>query len=67
MPGNTFSAEQKHGSLAIGQVVDGYALVARSPIQEGDVLTFKRHEPLPCRRQRNARNQHLARLAVTAS
>ena len=67
MPGNTFSAEQKHGSLQMGQVVDGYALVARSPIQEGDVLTFKRHEPLPCRRQRNARNQHLARLAVTAS
>ena len=63
MPGSTFSAEQSHGSLSIGQVVNGFALVKRT----GDVLTFKPHEPLPCRRQRNARNQHLARLAVTLS
>ncbi|WP_115120523.1 hypothetical protein [Synechococcus sp. UW105] len=63
MPGSTFSAEQSHGPLSIGQVVNGYALVKRT----GDVLTFKPHQPLPCRRKRNARNQHLARLAVTAS
>lgn len=67
MPGSTFSAEQKHGPLRVKDVVDGYALVKRSPIPEGDVLAFKRHQPLPCRRQQNARNQYLARLAVTAS
>lgn len=46
MPGTTFNAEQRHGPLRIGQVVDGgWALVKRSPIAEGDVLTFKIHRP----------------------
>lgn len=44
MPGSTFSAEQRHGPLNIGQVVDGWALVSRTPIAEGDVLTFKAHQ-----------------------
>jgi len=63
MPGSTFSAEQTHGPLEIGQVVNGYALVKRT----GDVLTFKPHQPMPCRQQRNARNQHLARMAAALS
>ena len=45
MPGSTFSAEQRHGQLQVGQVVDGYALVKRTPIPEGDVLTFAPHRP----------------------
>jgi hypothetical protein len=48
MPGTTFNAEQRHGPLTIGQVVDGWALVKRSPIAEGDVLTFKVHRPRGC-------------------
>ena len=37
----TFSAEQRHGRLDIGDVADGrYALVKRTLIDEGDVLTF---------------------------
>lgn len=46
MPGTTFSAEQRHGPLSVGRsVVDGWALVKRTPIPEGDVLTFKPHCP----------------------
>ena len=43
MPGVTFNAEERHGPLSIGQVVDGWALVKRTPIPEGDVLSFKPH------------------------
>jgi hypothetical protein len=50
MPGTTFNAEQRHGALRIGQVVDGWALVKRTPISEGDVLTFKVHRPRGCGR-----------------
>jgi hypothetical protein len=47
MPGSTFSAEQAHGPLLVGQVLDnGYALVKRTPAETGDVLTFKPHQPL---------------------
>ena len=64
MPGATFSAEQTHGSLTIGQVVNGYALVKRT----ADVLTFKPHEersstPSP-RTRRIERTQQLARLVA---
>ena len=45
MPGSTFSAEARHGPLRIGQVVDGYALVKRTPIEDGDCLTFVSHKP----------------------
>ncbi len=63
MPGSTFSAEQKHGSLHIGQVVDGYALVARSPRPEGDVLTFKQHQERSSpRQQRHNRIQSISHL-----
>ena len=48
MPGSTFSAEQRHGPLVLGQVVDGWALVKRTPIGEGDVLSFKAHRPRGC-------------------
>jgi hypothetical protein len=48
MPGSTFNAEQRHGLLSIGQVIDGWALVKRTPISEGDVLTFKAHRPRGC-------------------
>jgi len=50
MPGSTFSAEQRHGALTVGDVVDGWALVKRTPIKEGDVLTFKAHRPRGCGR-----------------
>jgi len=45
MPGSTFSAEATHGPMRIGQVVDGWALVKRTPIGDGDVLSFKVHRP----------------------
>jgi hypothetical protein len=45
MPGTSFSAEGRHGPLVVGQVVDGWAFVKRSPIGAGDVLTFKAHQP----------------------
>jgi len=45
MPGSTFSAEQTHGPLVLGQVLNnGWALVKRTPIAEGDVLTFRQHQ-----------------------
>jgi hypothetical protein len=50
MPGVNFSAEQRHGPLSIGQVIDGWALVKRTPISEGDVLTFRAHRPRGCGR-----------------
>ena len=58
MPGSTFSAERKHGRLRIGAVIDGWALVGRSRIAEGDVLIFKAHQERrasirPCRRWRH--------------
>ena len=70
MPGSTFSAEQRHGDLAIGQVVDGYALVKRTPIDEGDVLTFRedrpRQKPDLRPRHRRARNNLQRAREVTA-
>lgn len=45
MPGSTFSAEGRHGPLRVGDVADGWALVKRTPIGAGDVLTFKAHQP----------------------
>ena len=48
MPGSTFSAEGRHGPLRIGQVVDGWALVKRTPYSGGDVLSFKAHQPRGC-------------------
>ena len=47
MPGVTFNAEAKHGPLKVGQVVDGWALTKRTPIDEGDVLTFVPHKSRP--------------------
>ena len=49
MNGQTFSAEKKHGSLNIGDVVDGYALVKKI----ASCNTFKIHEPK--KRKRNPR------------
>ena len=48
MPGVSFNAELRHGPLSIGQVIDGWALVKRTAIAEGDVLTFKVHRPRGC-------------------
>ena len=42
MNGDTFSAEKKHGQLKIGDVVNGYALVA----QISTCNTFKLHNPI---------------------
>ena len=42
MNGDTFNAEKKHGALKIGDVVDGYALVA----QISTCNTFKLHNPI---------------------
>lgn len=44
MPGSTFNADP-NGVMKIGTVVKGYALVKRSPIAEGDCLTFAPHRP----------------------
>jgi len=44
MPGSTFNCEQRHGQLAIGDVVEGYALVKRTPAETGEALTFKPHQ-----------------------
>lgn len=44
MPGVTFNAEMRHGSLRVGHsVVNGYALVKRTLIEGGDCLTFRPH------------------------
>ena len=52
MPGSTFSAEQAHGRLVIGDVLSNqWALVKRTPAETGEVLTFKPHQP---RRKANA-------------
>lgn len=78
MPGSTFSAEQRHGPLRIGQVITGdWALVKRSAHPNGEVLTFRQHRerqqsphqlpPISPRLQRAHRNQYLARLAALAS
>lgn len=44
MPGSTFNADPTE-SMPIGAVVNGYALVKRTPINEGDCLTFAPHRP----------------------
>ena len=65
MPGSTFGAEQSHGPLSIGQVVNGYALVKRT----GDVLTFRVDRPRekpdrrPKRPSRPSRPYRLAEVA----
>jgi hypothetical protein len=56
MPGSTFSAEQRHGPLRIGQIIDGgWSLVKRTPIGEGDVMTFTQHRP---QENRNTNPRH---------
>jgi hypothetical protein len=60
MPGSTFSAEQAHGRLIVGDVIsDQWALVKRTPAETGEVFTFKPHRP---RRKSNA-NGPVARRA----
>jgi hypothetical protein len=44
MPGSTFNADPNE-SMRIGAVVNGYALVKRTPIKGGDCLTFAPHRP----------------------
>ena len=44
MPGTTFNADPT-GTMKLGTVINGYALVKRSPISEGDCLTFAPHKP----------------------
>ena len=44
MPGSTFNADPT-GSMALGTVVNGYALVKRTPISDGDCLTFAPQRP----------------------
>jgi len=44
MPGSTFNADPTE-SMRIGTVINGYALVKRTPIKEGDCLTFAPHRP----------------------
>jgi hypothetical protein len=52
MPGSTFSAEQRHGPLVVGDVVEGgWALVKRTRAEAGEVLAFRQHRP---RRKPNA-------------
>ena len=62
MPGSTFSAEQRHGALAIGQVIDDkWALVKRTPAETGEVFTFKQHQPKPKPDRRPRRPQRPSR------
>ena len=42
MVGNTFSAEQKHGRLEVGSVVNGYTCISK----RDECLTFKVHRPI---------------------
>lgn len=60
MPGSTFSADQRHGHLRIGQVVDGWALLKRTPHPAGgDVLTFRADRPRPpAEQQRTPLRRH---------
>ena len=44
MPGSTFNADPT-GSMALGTVLNGYALVKRTPISDGDCLSFAPHRP----------------------
>jgi len=44
MPGSTFNADPK-GEMKMGTVINGYALVKRTAIGEGDCLTFSPHHP----------------------
>ena len=46
MPGSSFNADSD-GSMPLGTVVNGYALVARTPFEKGDCLTFRQHRPDP--------------------
>ena len=62
MPGSTFNADPA-GSMALGTVVNGYALVKRTPISDGDCLTFAPHRPIPPR-QRIRRPQRTFRRRV---
>jgi len=59
MPGTTFNADPA-GSMRIGEVVNGFALVKRTPINEGDCLTFAPERPINSR-HRIRRPQRISR------
>jgi hypothetical protein len=59
MPGSTFNADPS-ASMRIGTVINGYALVKRTPMMEGDCLTFAKDKHLS-RRQRIQRPQRRVR------
>ena len=44
MPGSTFNADP-NGSMPLGTVVNGFALMKRTPIPDGDCLIFGPHKP----------------------
>jgi hypothetical protein len=66
MPGSTYNADPT-GTMPIGTVVKGYALVKRTPVDVGDCLTFSLHRPLtPRHRIRRPQRRFRSRAHVQA-
>jgi hypothetical protein len=64
MPGSTFNADPS-GSMALGTVVNGFALMKRTPIAEGDCLIFGPDRPInPSRRTRRPQRTFRSRVDV---
>lgn len=64
MPGSTFNADP-NGSMSLGTVVNGFALMKRTPIPEGDCLIFGPDRPInPSRRTRRPQRTFRSRVDV---
>ena len=64
MPGSTFNADP-YGSMSLGTVVSGFALMKRTPIPEGDCLIFGPDMPInPSRRIRRPQRTFRSRVDV---
>ena len=64
MPGSTFNADP-YGSMSLGTVVNGFALMKRTPIPEGDCLIFGPDMPInPSRRIRRPQRTFRSRVDV---
>lgn len=64
MPGSTFNADP-NGSMPLGTVVNGFALMKRTPIPEGDCLIFGPDRPInPSRRCRRPQRTFRSRVDV---
>ena len=64
MPGSTFNADP-NGSMPLGTVVNGFALMKRTPIPHGDCLIFGPDRPInPSRRTRRPQRTFRSRVDV---